>query len=80
MTSFDYIIVGAGTSGLVMANRLTEDPLVQVLVLEAGESQIEDQFIQIPALYPALIGTAADWKFETQPQVMSPLYLDRRKS
>lgn len=69
--SFDYIVVGGGTSGLVMANRLTENPLVQVLVLEAGENQIENQYVQIPGLYAALAGTAADWNFATQPQVIN---------
>ncbi len=38
---FDYIIVGGGTAGLVLAARLTEDPNVQVIVLEAGEKRLE---------------------------------------
>jgi choline dehydrogenase-like flavoprotein len=38
---FDYVIVGGGTAGLVLAARLTEDPDVQVIVLEAGEKRLE---------------------------------------
>ncbi len=38
---FDYVIVGGGTAGLVLAARLTEDPNVQVIVLEAGEQRLE---------------------------------------
>ena len=45
MTEFDYVIVGAGTSGCVLANRLSADPKVSVCVLEAGPS---DRFELIP--------------------------------
>lgn len=38
---FDYVIIGGGTAGLVLAVRLTEDPNVQVIVLEAGEKRSE---------------------------------------
>lgn len=38
---FDYIIIGGGTAGLVLAARLTEDPAVQVVVLEAGEERLD---------------------------------------
>lgn len=67
---FDFIVVGGGTAGLVVANRLSEDPHVQVLVLEAGENRITDPRVSTPALHMSLHGTEADWKFLTIPQVL----------
>ncbi|KAJ4207382.1 hypothetical protein NW767_002633 [Fusarium falciforme] len=63
MTSPDYIIVGGGTSGLVVANRLSEDPNVQVLVLEAGDDLTADPRVNIPAFWTALLGSDADWQY-----------------
>ncbi|KAK1243245.1 hypothetical protein MKX07_003873 [Trichoderma sp. CBMAI-0711] len=68
MTYYDYIIVGGGTAGLVLAARLTEDPSKQVLVLEAGEDLTGDARLSVPAMWPTLLNTDADWKFETIPQ------------
>jgi len=65
--TFDYIIVGAGSAGCVLANRLSADPSVRVLVLEAGGG---DDWIwfHIPVGYLFSIGNPrADWMFETQP-------------
>ncbi len=42
---FDYIIIGGGTAGLVLAARLSEDPAMQVVVLEAGEERLDVSFI-----------------------------------
>jgi hypothetical protein len=66
---FDFVIVGGGTSGLVMANRLTENPLINVLVVEAGDNHINDPNVFTPLLYPALQGAPTDWNFTTVPQV-----------
>ncbi|KAH9900073.1 hypothetical protein F4778DRAFT_771383 [Xylariomycetidae sp. FL2044] len=65
---YDYIVVGGGTSGLVLASRLSEDPKVHVLVIEAGEDLVEDSRVKVPAFWPTLLNTAANWDFETVPQ------------
>ena len=67
--TFDFIVVGGGTAGLVVASRLSEHPNVQVLVLEAGGNHMEDPRVQIPALYTTLQGTDADWNLKTEAQV-----------
>jgi choline dehydrogenase len=61
---YDYVIVGAGSAGCVLANRLSEDPDVQVLVLEAGPPDAAD-FIHIPAAFSALYRTENDWDLGT---------------
>ncbi|KND86232.1 Versicolorin B synthase [Tolypocladium ophioglossoides CBS 100239] len=66
---YDYIIVGGGTAGLVLAARLSEDAASQVLVIEAGEDQTADPRITVPALWPTLLNTSADWRFQTVPQL-----------
>lgn len=66
--SFDYVIVGSGAAGLVLATRLTEDPKVQVLVLEAGEDLTADPRVDVPAMWTQLCGSSADWRFKTSPQ------------
>lgn len=65
----DYVIVGGGTAGLVLASRLSEDPSKTVVVLGAGKNLIEDARVQIPALWSTLIGSDADWQLKTVPQV-----------
>jgi choline dehydrogenase len=66
-SDFDYIIVGAGSSGCVLANRLTADPLVRVLLVEAGGPPV-DPAIAIPGRWTSLIGSAIDWKYSTEPE------------
>ena len=63
----DYIIVGAGSSGCVLANRLSADPDVSVLLLEAGEPDTKAP-IHIPAAFSKLFQTQCDWNYRTVPQ------------
>ncbi|MGX4640954.1 GMC family oxidoreductase [Massilia sp. SYSU DXS3249] len=64
---YDYIIVGAGTSGCVLANRLTRDPKVNVLLIEAG-ARDDYLWIHIPVGYLHCIGNPrTDWLFNTEP-------------
>ena len=66
---YDYIIVGGGTAGLVVACRLAEVAKYRVLVLEAGGNHYEDPRINIPAGWSASLGSEADWSFKTVSQV-----------
>jgi len=62
--TYDYVIVGAGSAGCVLANRLSEDPDVSVLLLEAGGADTNG-LIYMPAAFPTLARTAADWDYST---------------
>jgi choline dehydrogenase len=67
-TGADYVIVGAGTAGCVLAARLSEDPAVSVILIEAGPPN-RHPFIHVPALVGAAIGTPSiNWGFLTEPQ------------
>jgi choline dehydrogenase-like flavoprotein len=63
----DYVVVGTGSAGSVVASRLSADPSTQVVVLEAGPRD-KDKFIHIPAGFAKLFRTAMDWDYLTEPQ------------
>ncbi|QEX18734.1 pyridoxine 4-oxidase [Hypericibacter terrae] len=67
MRTFDWIILGAGTAGSVLAARLSEDPAVSVALVEAGGAPTDPQ-VGVPRAWPALQGTAIDWNYATVPQ------------
>ena len=81
--TFDYIVVGAGSSGCVMSNRLTEDGTDTVLILEAGGKDT-NMFIHMPSGYSQIVPTKNDnnYGFETEPEATTnnrPLYWPRGK-
>ena len=67
MGSYDYIVVGAGSAGAVVASRLSEDASVRVLLIEAGGSH-RHLNVQMPAAFPKQFKTALDWEFYTEPE------------
>ncbi len=67
MATFDYIVVGSGSSGAVVAGRLTEDPDVTVLLIEAGASK-RSLNVQIPAAFSTQFKSKLDWEFYTEPE------------
>src|SRR5271166_1072495 len=78
----DYVIVGAGSAGCVLANRLSEDPSVSVLLLEAGGKD-RSLNIKIPAAFPKQFHTKLDWDFATEPEPHvdgRSLYIPRGKA
>ena len=64
---YDFVIVGGGTAGSVIASRLSEDPDVRVLLLEAGPAD-GPAAMSVPTAWPALLGSEVDWGYTTVPQ------------
>ena len=80
--SYDYIIIGAGSAGCVLANRLSKDPKKSVLLLEAGGPDT-NMNIHIPGAYLKVHKSKYDWGFwtEEQPNVLNrKIYLPRGKT
>lgn len=82
MNSYDYLIIGAGSSGCVLANRLSADPANKVLLLEAGGPD-KNLLLHIPGAYGKLFKKKYDWGFWTEPQAnvnQRKIYLPRGKT
>ncbi|RSL62968.1 hypothetical protein CEP53_004555 [Fusarium sp. AF-6] len=58
---YDYVVVGGGAAGLTVANRLSENPAVTVLIIEAGDFDANEDFVTIPGLAGGAVGTKYDW-------------------
>lgn len=71
---YDYVIVGAGSAGCVLAARLSEDPDVQVCLIEAGPADTA-QNIHIPSTFARLFRTQLDWDYDTHEEE----FLNRRR-
>src|SRR5918911_495355 len=71
---YDYVIVGAGSAGCVLAARLTEDPDVSVCLVEAGPPDTAEN-IHVPGQFGKLFKTQVDWDYSTAPEP----FLDRRR-
>ncbi len=74
MSNFDYVIVGAGSAGCVLASRLSEDPGVSVCLIEAGPADTA-QNIHVPAAFAKLFRTTLDWDYDSHDEP----HLDRRR-
>jgi len=78
---YDYIVVGAGSAGCVVAARLSENPRTRVLLVEAGKADAKQE-IRIPAAFSKLFHTECDWDYRTEPEPATanrPRYWPRGK-
>jgi choline dehydrogenase len=82
MPEYDYVIVGAGSAGCVLAARLSEDPDVSVALIEAGPPDTIEN-IHVPVAFPALFRTQVDWDYSTAAEPHADrrrIYLPRGKT
>ncbi|XP_061193348.1 L-sorbose 1-dehydrogenase-like [Saccostrea echinata] len=79
-STYDYIIVGAGSAGCVLANRLSEDLSSSVLIIEAGGSENENEMMHIPVASGSLQNTKQDWAFRTVPQKNACFGFENKRS
>src|SRR4051812_43515258 len=82
MADYDYIVVGAGSAGCVLANRLSADPSVSALLLEAGGSD-RKMNIRIPLTFAKQFRTDLDWHYMSEPEeslIGRSMYLPRGRS
>lgn len=75
--SYDFIIIGGGSAGSVLAARLSENPNWKVLLLEAGPD--EPLIADIPMIYPLLQRSPFDWKYKTEPSDSYCLAMDKKQ-
>lgn len=68
LASYDYIVVGAGAAGCVLANRLSTNPAVNVLLLEPGSANLDQPKLYDPMLWPLNLGSETDWAYVSAPQ------------
>ncbi|KAI0261249.1 GMC oxidoreductase [Gloeopeniophorella convolvens] len=67
--AFDYVVIGGGTAGLALAVRLSEDPNISILVLEAGEAHLDDPSLTMTGSFGKnFMNPKYDWSFQTVPQ------------
>lgn len=72
--AYDIVIVGGGTAGLIVAARLSEDPGLQVAVLESGEDDSLNPNVQTPGVYGSLRNGPLDWGFNSTYPVSFSLF------
>ncbi|VDH99913.1 choline dehydrogenase [Mytilus galloprovincialis] len=79
-STYDYIVVGSGSAGAVIANRLSEDSDVSVLLLETGGSELNNDNIRVPLKVGSLQMSNEDWAYYTVPQKYSHRAMVDQKS
>lgn len=71
LITLHILLVGSGSTGAVIASRLSEDPTVSVLLVEAGGSELNNDNIRVPLMVGALQGSNEDWGYYSIPQKYS---------